>query len=78
MWEPYFNIMEMKKENNPFNHKNWCDFCKKFEDRDSSFADDETFMRIDVQVTDMRWDDDVYCFHKKCLKDWKYWLNNIY
>ena len=46
-----------KKGNNVHNWKQGCAWCKE------SFADDESFVRVDVSYTEMRGDDDVYCFH---------------
>jgi hypothetical protein len=51
--------------NNPTNWENGCDACA------GAFEKDEKFVRVDVQTTNMRGDDDVFCFHKTC------WNGNV-
>jgi len=48
------------KENNIHNWENGCDLCGK------PFADDEKFIRLDIEDGDTRGDDEVYCYHKDC------------
>ena len=48
------------KHNNDHNWKNGCDFCKE------PFEEEEQFTRFDVQISWMRGDDEVFCFHKRC------------
>jgi len=51
------------ESNNPYNWRQGCEFCKK------SFAKGEKFIRVDVHITDMRGDDDVWCYHNGCFHD---------
>ena len=51
----------VKKWNNTYNWEHGCDICKK------PFDEDEEFVRVDVEYTYMRGDDEVFVFHKRCL-----------
>lgn len=57
----YTIYKDFKKINNPYNWKKGCQFCNK------QFTEDEKFIRIDVQLTYMRGDDEVFCYHNKCF-----------
>jgi len=51
------------KSGNEYLWKLGCHECKK------SFGEEERYTRIDVNITYMRGDDKVFCFHKgKCSK----------
>lgn len=54
----YIKHPDFRKDNNPYNWEQGCYACK------GKFEEDEKFIRIDVKVTYMRGDDEVYCFHK--------------
>lgn len=70
----YCSVMKnWEKHNNPYNWESWCALCKS-KKLDKSFKEDEEFVRVDVEVTCMRWDDEVLCFHKKCFTEWKEYL----
>lgn len=54
------SIHNVTKSNNSYNWEQGCCFCK------GMFEEDEEYIRVDVEYTFMRGDDEVFCFHKQC------------
>lgn len=74
MWKlKYCKVMkDWQKINNSYNWEQWCAFCKQW------FEESKKFIRVDVPVTQMRWDDEVFCFHNECYEKWKTFLKSKY
>ena len=69
--DTYYRIRKhFEKFNNNYNWENWCSLCL------GSFWEEEKFVRVDIQKTIMRWDDEVVCFHNDCLEEWFTKLQN--
>ena len=57
----YIKHKNHHRTNNEVNWRQGCHYCKE------AFGWNERFIRIDVETSIFRGDDEVYSFHKKCF-----------